>query len=275
MACPLMWRKGPKIPMIKLSDLMNVDVYVPKSWDLDHLEELGPDALKPLGKVRQALFFPEGDRVAGLLVRRPDIGGMIKREDAFLALDSFVAGQSGLVVSRAEAAVDEAAIERLGLDWDRSIIWYGMDVRTRDKKDLGWVSDIEFNTKTGRVGAFYVDDGSMAKSLVGSVVIDAGMLVGYEDGHMVVANEVAGLSLSGGIAQKAGEGYAKAKLEGKKAADAAEDVAMKGARNVGKAIGKVKRTYQKKGGKKAVQDRLKGTKGMFSSFMDEYKKASK
>lgn len=265
--------------MLRLSDLMNVEVYVPKKANADDLETLGQDALKVLGKVRQALFFPEGDRVAGLLVRRPDIGGMIKQEDAFVALDSLVAGQSGLVVSRADAALDEAAIKRLGLDWDRAIIWYGMDVRTQNKKELGWVSDIEFNAKTGRVRAFFVDDGTMAKSLVGSVVIDAGLLCGYEDGYMVVADEVSSLALSGGIAQKAGEGYAKAKLEGKKASAAAEDAAMRGARSVGKAIGKAKRTYKKKvgtkGAKKAVRDQLMGTKGMFSSFMDEYKKASK
>ena len=265
--------------MLKLSDLMHVDVFVPRAKVEGDPASLAPEALKTLGKVRQAIFFPEGTRVAGLLVRRPDVAGMIKREDAFLALDSFVAGDTGLVVSRPEAAIDEDAIERLALDWDHAIIWYGMDVRTSDKKDLGWISDIEFSPKTGRVRAFYVDDGSMAKSLVGSVMIEPDMYVGYEDGHMVVDPGAAGLSLSGGLAARAGEGYAKAKLEGKKVADAAEDATMRGARSVGKAIGKAKRSFKKgggtKGATKAVRNKLDGTRGMFSSFMDEYKKASK
>lgn len=267
------------IIMLKLSDLMNVDVYLPKPKAEGDPASLAHSDLKVLGKVRQALFYPEGTRVAGLLLRRPDVAGMIKRDDAFLALDSFVVGDAGLVVSREEGAIDEEAIARLGLDWERSIIWYGMDVRTSDKKDLGWVSDIEFSPKTGRVKAFYVDDGSMAKSLVGSVLIEPEMYIGYEDGHMIVDPGAAGLALSGGLAAKAGEGYAKAKMEGKKVADAAEDATMRGARGVGKAIGKAKRSIKKSGGTKgatkAVRKKLDGTRGMFSSFMDEYKKASK
>ena len=63
------------------------------------------------------------------------------------------------------------------------------------------------------------------------------------------------MALSGGVAAKAGEGYAKAKVAGKEAAEKAGEAVAEGSRAFGKQLGR--------------------TKGMFGAFMDEYKKASK
>jgi sporulation protein YlmC with PRC-barrel domain len=138
-----------------------------------------------------------------------------------------------------------------------------MDAKTSDGKELGWVGDVEFSPKTGRVKAFYVSDGSVAESLVGNVVVPVGMMRGYKDGFMIVDPEVATLALDGGLAARAGEGYARAKQGGREAAaragKAAGTAVQKGAYGLGRMIGKTK----------------KRTSGMFGSFMDEYKKASK
>ena len=76
---------------------------------------------------------------------------------------------------------------------------------------------------------------------------------------MVVDDAAKDLQLTGGVAAKAGEGYAKAKVKGAAASkkfDAKASVAVdKGSKALGKQLGK--------------------TKGMFNSFLDEYKKASK
>lgn len=246
--------------MLKVSQLMRVPVYQPK--------KKGDPLL--VGQIRQVVFAPAGDKVVGFLIRRPDVAGMVKRPDAFLALDSFKATDTGLVVTRTDG-LDEAAIERLGLDWDACILWTGMDAKTTDGKELGWVADVEFSPKTGRVKAFYVGDGSVAESLVGDVVIPADLLEGYRDGFMLVKPEAATLSLNGGLAARAGEGYARVKLGGKEAAakagKAAGEAVEKGARSMGRMIGKAKKTDVKK--------QVKRTKGMFGAFMDEYKKASK
>lgn len=244
--------------MLKISQLMRVRVYQ---------EKKNKDSKTSVGKVRQVVFSPAGDRVVGLLVRRPDVAGMVKRADAFVALDSFDVCDEGIVVSCEKGAMDEAAIERLGLDWDSCILWCGMDAKTTDGKTLGWVSDVEFDPKSGRVASFYVGDGSVAESLVGDVVIPAEMLRGYAKGYMLVDPAAATLALNGGIAAKAGENYARAKMGGKDAAEKAGKVAgeavEKGARGVGRMIGKAKKHA---GG---------SPRGMFGAFMDEYKKASK
>ena len=74
---------------------------------------------------------------------------------------------------------------------------------------------------------------------------------------MVVDPAAAKLALSGGVAARAGEGYAKAKAQGSK-------VAKKMDAQVSRAVAK---------GSKALGRQLGKTKGMFGSFMDEYKKA--
>lgn len=251
---------------------MQIRVFKPKKKTTGDLARLGEDDLVIVGQVRQVVFSPNGLRVVGLLARRPDVAGMIKRPDAFIALDSVIASDAWLVVTDDKAGMDESAIERLQLDWEHCIMWTGMDAKTTDGKELGWVDDVEFNGKTGAVKAFYVGDGSVAKSLVGNVVIPGDMLVGYKDGFMLVKPEAAGLSLNGGLAAKAGTEYGRAKYNGKqavaKAGKAASSMAEKGARGLGRMIGKAK---------KSAKNTAKNAnpKTMFGSFVDEFKKASK
>ncbi|MBR3159655.1 MAG: PRC-barrel domain-containing protein [Atopobiaceae bacterium] len=255
--------------MLRVSQLMRVPVHVPKKGRKGDPRELAPADLSNVGEVHQVVFSPAGNRVVGYLVRRPDVGGMIKREDAFVALDACVAHDAGLVVT-GDAGMDDDARARLGLDWNACLIWTGMDAKTSDGKELGWVSDVEFHSKSGRVSSFYVGDGGVATSLVGNLVIPADMLLGYRDGYMIVEPEAANLQLNGGLAAKAGEGYAKAKVSGRhvaaKVGKVTEHATEQGARNLGKMLGKAK-----KQGKK----RIGQSKGMFGAFLDEYKKASK
>lgn len=236
--------------MLKVSQLMQMPVYSTKHARSLNQGQFEEKDLVSVGKVRQVVCSPKGDQVVGLLVRRPDVAGMVKRPDAFVALDSISTCDQGLVVmrDRNKQGMDQEAIDRLGLDWDACILWTGMDAKTTDGKELGWVDDIEFDAKSGRVRSFFVGDGSVAKSLVGSVVIPANMLRGYDKGFMLVDPAAARLALNGGLAAKAGESYARTRHEGKK-------VAAKAAKTVGKRLGK--------------------TRGMFGAFMDEYRKASK
>ncbi len=238
--------------MLKLSQMTGVAVYGPKG---SHGK--AANTFTRVGKVHQTVFSPDGLRVVGFFVARPDIAGMVKREDAFVALDAIAPCDGGVRVTKGSESFDAAARARLGLDWDACIVWAGMDAKTTEGKVLGFVSDASFNTKTGEVESFFVGDGGMAQSLVGSVQIPASMLRGYEKGWMLVAPEVAHQQLTGGVAAKAGEGYAKAKYEGKKAA-------AKAGKAAGEAVDK---------GSKALGKQLGKTKGMFSSFMDEFKKA--
>ena len=191
------------------------------------------DKYQKLGKVRTAVFSPDGKRVVGLVVKRPDVAGMIKRADAFLAWDSFKCpDEKDIVVSRPKDGLDDAALRRLGLDWDRCIIWSGMDAKTTDGKSLGYVSDVEYDQRTGEVARFFTADGGMARALIGSFVITPDMVLGYRDGFMVVDARDRSVALDGGLAGAAGEGYARAKagatVVGKKVGAAAGEAVGQG-----------------------------------------------
>ncbi|MCI1665768.1 MAG: PRC-barrel domain-containing protein [Atopobiaceae bacterium] len=232
-----------------MNQLMGVRVYKPLP-ERKRLKKDGTER-KPdkLGKVHNMVFTPDGRKLAGLMVKRPDVAGMVKREDLFMGIDSFEACDLGLMCTRGDDSFDDAARARLGLDWDRCIIWAGMDVVTPDGRELGYVTDISFDGKDGSVGIVYVTDGSISTGLVGAVEVPIDMVKGY-DSHqrMVVANEAADLALSGGLAAKAGEGYAKMKIAGKeageKAGKKASEAVDKGSYALGRAMGKAKRAIE-------------------------------
>lgn len=204
------------------------------------------DKYQKFGKVRTAVFSPDGKHVAGFVIKRPDVAGMVKRADAFVAWDSLERmDEKTLLVSRPKDGLDDAALRRLELDWDRCIMWSGMDAKTTEGKALGYVSDAEYDEKTGEVTRFFTADGGMARALIGSFVITADMVRGYRDGFMIVDARGRNVALDGGLAGAAGEGYARAKAGasevGKKVGAVAGEAVDKGSFALGRALGKAKR----------------------------------
>lgn len=230
--------------MLKVSELVGRRVLLPKKPKTAKGGTV-TERFQKLGKVHNAVFSPGGKLVIGLMVKRPDVAGVVKRDDAFVALDSFALDGANVMVTRPEDGMDAAAVRRLGVDWDSCIIWSGMDARTVEGKPLGYVSDAEFDEKNGRVQRFSTTDGGMARALLGSFVIEPGMVVGYRDGYMVVDTGGRAPELDGGLAGAAGEGYARAKAGasqvGKKVGAAAGEAVDKGSFALGRALGKAKR----------------------------------
>lgn len=204
------------------------------------------DKYQKLGRVHAAVFTPDGKYVAGFTIKRPDVAGMVKRADAFLARDSLkVLDEKTVLVTRPEDGLDEAALRRLDLDWDRCIMWSGMDAKTTAGKPLGYVSDAEYDEGSGAVTRFFTADGGMARALIGSFVITPDMVRGYRDGFMIVEPGDKSVQLDGGLAGAAGEGYARAKAGasevGKKVGAAAGEAVDKGSFALGRVLGKAKR----------------------------------
>lgn len=300
--------------MLKMSELTRMRVYAPRKASRKEAKAGVAPEPKKFGRIHNLVFAPNSRRVVGVMVKRPDVAGMVKREDVFCSLDAIKPYEGGFLIARPEDGCDEAACRRLGLDLDRCIVWQGADVITEGGKPLGYVMDAQFSETTGEVDCFCAQEGSTASALVGYFDIPAAWVGRYDKGRMIVDNRAAGLELSGGLAGKAGEGFANAKEGAKEVADkasaagkaaaekagAAASVAVdKGSRGLGKALGKAKVGMQgavegfqeSTGGKRvdsekrpadngqgtarAVGEQLGKTKGMFSDFMREFKDASK
>lgn len=205
--------------MAKIDAYQGVRVFLTKKARKDKKNPDAPaEKLSKLGKIHMSVFSPNGRQLVGFLVARPDVVGMVKREDAFLAWDSFEPCERGIVVTRPDDGLGDAARKRLGLDWDKCIMWAGMDARTRSGKVLGYVNDVEFDLKTGRAKTFYIGDGGMARALVGSFEIPAEMVIGYSaaDQFMVVSDDAENLAVDGGVAAQGGHGLGKRQGQGRR-----------------------------------------------------------
>lgn len=295
-----------------MGQLVRTRVFVPGRVSRKRAKAGEQPEPKRYGKVHNLVFSPDSRRVVGIMVRRPDVAGMVKQDDRFVPLDCIEFHEGGLLCAGTKESFDEEACKRLGLDLDSCIIWEGADVICESGKFLGYVMDASFDVATGDVDCFCANEGNAAGGLVGYFEIPAAWVVRYDKGRMIVRDAAADLELSGGLAAKAGEGYAHAKDEAKKATakfdDAAAKAVDKGSRGLGKMIGKARRKVQEakesydeaagaaaegpatagngvassstsadNGAKvaHAVGEQLGKTKGMFSGFLREFKEASK
>lgn len=231
-----------------MSRLEKMRVYVPGK-QTKKMDKQGKTAdPKKLGKVHNLVFSPNSRVVVGVMVKRPDIAGMVKREDVFVALDSLTQLEGGLACRGNKDDFDAEAAARLGLDLDACIIWGGADVICESGKFLGYVLDASFDVASGAVDCFSAQEGNTASSLVGTFDIPAAWVVRYDKGRMIVRDQAASLELSGGLAAKAGEATAAATDAAKQAASkagAAASVAVdKGSHGLGKMIGHAKAGVQ-------------------------------
>lgn len=296
-----------------MGQLVRTRVFVPGKASRKQAKAGEQPEPKRYGKVHNLVFSPDSKRVVGIMVRRPDVAGMVKQDDRFVPLDCIEFHEGGLLCAGTKESFDEEACKRLGLDLDSCIIWEGADVICESGKFLGYVMDASFDVATGEVDCFCANEGNTASELVGYFEIPCAWVVRYDKGRMIVRNQAADLELSGGLAAKAGEGYAHAKDGAKKATakfdDAAAKAVDKGSHGLGRMIGKAKRKVQEakesydeavgagssgkapsagngvasssasadNGAKvaRAVGEQLGKTKGMFSGFMREFKEASK
>lgn len=301
--------KGDVMAKLTMAKLSRMKTYVPAKQRKD--KENQNDKLKRLGRVHQLVFSSDSKYVVGFMIARPDIAGMVKQKDVFVALDAISVDEKTVICKDDKDAFDDAACKRLGINFDRCIIWEGCDVITKSGTFLGYVMDACFDAGTGVVDYFSAQEGSAASALVGTFDIPAAWVYGFEKGKMIVRDEAASIELSGGLAAKAGEGYAVAKDKAKEGVAKADEVASKavdkGSHALGGVIGRAKNSvkeigdsYQEGLGTKtdstagaqkvenqaakndnvqraaqAVGSQLKKSKGMFSDFMREFKDASK
>ena len=233
--------------------LVGSRVYVRGKQTKKQKKDDQPADPKKIGRVHNLVFSADSRAVVGVMLKRPDIAGMVKRDDRFIPLDALRFVDAGVICRGEKDDFDKDACKRLSLDLDHCIIWGGADVYCESGKFLGYVMDARVDVETGEVDCFCVQEGSAASSLVGTFDIPAAWVVRYDRGRMIVKDQAAKIELSGGLAGKAGEGYAAAKEGAKQAASkagAAASVAVdKGSHGLGKVIGKAKVGVQR-----AVED---------------------
>lgn len=246
----------------------------------------GKRRTKRIGRVKSCVFHPTEKRCVGFMVKRPDLLWMFHRKDLFVALDGFDLSDGRIVVKEDGDMTGPAACRRMGIDWDSCVIWEGMPLMTADGTAVGYVGNISFSLATGEIKSVEASNGVTAKYLLGTLEVPAELIKGFkrgmgatlavkEDtrdageavefkGAILVSDEVWELSPEGGWAESAGEFTARAKERVHEAAEKAKPKVQEATHVAGEAINE---------GAYAVGKQVAASKGMFSSFKEEYDKA--
>ena len=207
-----------------------------------------------MGRVGDVLFHPDEPRVIGFTVERPDVAMMVERRDRMLALDRTTFADGRIEVN-GKAAWDGSAGKRLGVDWDKSVVWTGMPVHTSSGTQLGLVRDAVFDPATGALNALGLTSGMAADIAVGVRDLPARLVVGFDGAGVIVADEAASIDVNGGAAAVAGRTTAVARDAAKRTAANASVQAAKAAVVASDGIDKAARAAGATAAKAAVLTR--------------------
>ncbi|HEY5473044.1 MAG TPA: PRC-barrel domain-containing protein [Candidatus Limnocylindrales bacterium] len=175
---------------------------------------------KKIGKVVDVVFHPEQLAVIGYVVARPDVLFLYRRKDVLLAFDRATVLADRIVVDGKQAWGKPAA-GRLGINWDKAVIWRGMKVRTEGGKSIGYVRDAVIDEDDGRLNGLGLTSGIAADVAVGTVDMPARLVKGWDGSAIVVREEVRAITSDGGAAAVAGRATAVAQDRAEKATTAA------------------------------------------------------
>ncbi len=257
------------------------------SGDMYRMRVVGSKRGRRIGRVRSCVFHPKEKRCIGFIVKRPDLLWMFHRKDMFVALDSFKLIDGRVVVDQESDSTNAAACQRLGVNWDRCVLWEGMPLMTAEGTAVGYVGNVTFSVTTGEVREVEASNGATAKYLLGTLTVPAEFIRGFRrgmgmaltvrndsreagsdeefTGAILVTDEVWTLQPEGGWAETAGEFTAKATARLKEKVAEYKPKVQEATQAAGEALNE---------GAYAVGKQVAASKGMFSSFKEEFDKAS-
>ncbi len=245
---------------------------------------------KHIGKVHTFIFHPHKRAVIGFTVKRPDRALMFHRSDLFVPFDAFEIKDGELYVDVSTLDSAKSACKKRGIVWDDCIIWEGLSLITEEGTSCGHVGDVTFSLEDGSVQTLRVDKGASNKALLGVIELDASLVEGFKlgvgdklatveerdddeamRGALLVKPEALEIEAIGGVAEKAGAGYARAAHKVKEGATRAKEAADRAKPKVMDAAAKTEDAVNK--GAFKLGEQLGKTRGMFSSFKQAYKEA--
>ena len=246
----------------------------------------GKSGRKNIGRVKMCVFHPKEKRCIGFIVKRPDLLWMFHRKDVFVALDEFEFVDGRIVVAPESKMSGPAACKRMGLNWDSCILWSGLPLMVDEETAIGTVGTVTFSRITGDIESVVASNGVTSRYLLGTLEVPADCILGFRrgmgvdlsagdaaagsesgqtfKGAILVSDDVWELQPEGGWAEAAGEFTAKAQAKIQEATDAVTPKAQAAAAAAGDAINK---------GAYATGKQIAASKGMFSSFKEEYRRA--
>lgn len=189
-----------------------------------------------LGTVERLLFHPSEPRVIGAMVRPPAALVVVTRPETFLPLSSLSFSSAGAATDLAKLPSQRASANRLGHDPDFTVIWTGMPVQGPSGRQIGAVTDVEFDPASGDVCRLEVAGGAIADAAHGRFVVPGRVVEGYAAGAVRIGAEAGELQASGGLARTAAEVAVIAAQRAEQVGRAVEDTVVAASGATGRAI---------------------------------------
>ena len=242
-----------------------------------------------IGKIQDVAFHPSEKRVIGFILRRSDFLLMFKRKNKFVSINGYIILDGRIIIRPERNATGRAAFKALDLSPNDYEIWLGLPVISRDGQNYGVILDVTFSHLTGKLHTMNVGSSGFGSVLHSKRDIPANMIKRYLNnteispelkknlnaknevkkdeyiyGAILVSDKTQNLPIEEGLAKKAGKGAAVVADKAKKAGTTMSINAKAAATVAGTIV---------TDGAIATGKQLKKTKGMFSAFKEEYRKA--
>ena len=211
---------------------------------------------KRLGKIHNVVFFPDDTIAYGFAVRRKPILFMFKRKDLYFSRSDIIFNEEGPAFLKEDAVWSDPRMVK------NFVIWLGQELYTESNTKLGCISDINLDMDTGQIQYLSIGKSMVSNLVLGQQKIDSEYIIGldyYNDDCCIrIKDSFIPQQDKQGLAYNAGKAGAKIKnspahaMQDKAAKNASENI-EKGAYKLGSQIAK--------------------SKGMFSEFKEEFKKA--
>lgn len=200
--------------------------------------------------VRHVLFHPSEPRMVALEVVPAGERVKLDRRPRYLPFHEGMFGTCGetpVVILDEPKLPKRSAVEKeLGFSLDESVIWHNMEVRLEDGTRVGFVDDVIFSRKSGRVLRLLLSEGSMSDMAVGQRLVPGELVQCFDGTGVVIDSSFRELVSSGGMAAASGKSAAYAKMGAERAADAVVAAGVVG-------LGALERSFRSGLGRKAIR----------------------
>ncbi len=166
---------------------------------------------KRFGTIEHVLFHPEKPYVVGFEIRKRPWLFLIERPHVFVPLDEVEITKETLKLRSKKPTLGRKAEKRYGFEWEQTVIWTGMPVRTESGDEAGDVKDVQFRAAGGTVRKVKLTGGLTADAAIGTREFEGDRLICFDGEHVVIEN-IAEDEFEGGVAKQAGKGAAVAKV---------------------------------------------------------------
>jgi len=250
----------PADPQISLREIYRVPVLTTKR----------NGKVKQIGRVDDVLFDLAEPRAVGFSLKRPWPAALFGRRFSHRYLARSVLVPAYDAEGAQIFTLDAQARPPRGLDWERTVIFYGLPVYTTDLQKLGKVSDALIRWEDGTLAGLEVSAGVASDATLGKRTLPASYVTGFVEAqqeevpHVLVVDERAKTcGYAGGLASLAGKASARANAAAEKAAVATGVLA-------GKAIAGTQQAAKAALDSETAQAAKKRARDMWQGFSEGY-----